>query len=97
MASTITDVVQQFKSDWTRLLEPAAIRLACRAVGYRWRERLLDPVVTLQLFLVTGSAWQHGLHASSTSDQAGSHRLGVLSDTGEIAADPLPNSAACRE
>lgn len=52
MASTITDVVQQFKSDWTRLLEPAAIRLACRAVGYRWRERLLDPVVTLQLFLV---------------------------------------------
>ena len=52
MTGTITDVVKQFKNDWTSLLEPAAIRSACRAVGYRWRERLLDPVVTLQLFLV---------------------------------------------
>lgn len=52
MAGTITDVVKQFKNDWTSLLEPAAIRSSCRVVGYRWRERLLDPVVTLQLFLV---------------------------------------------
>jgi len=52
MTGTITDVVQQFKNDWTSLLEPAAIQSACRAIGYRWRERLLDPVVTLQLFLV---------------------------------------------
>ena len=52
MTGTITNVVKQFKNDWTSLLEPAAIRSACRAVGYRWRERLLDPVVTLQLFLV---------------------------------------------
>jgi len=52
MTGTITDVVKQFKNDWTSLLEPAAIRSACRAVGYQWRERLLDPVVTLQLFLV---------------------------------------------
>ncbi len=52
MTGTLTDVVKQFKSDWTSLLEPTAVRSACRAVGYQWRNRLLDPVVTLQLFLV---------------------------------------------
>lgn len=52
MTDTITDVVKQFKSDWTRCLEPAAIWSACREAGHQWRERLLDPVVTLQLFFV---------------------------------------------
>ena len=52
MTGTIADVVKQFKNDWTSFLEPAAIRSACREAGHHWRERLLDPVVTLQLFLV---------------------------------------------
>ena len=52
MTGTLSDVVKQFKSDWTSFLEPAAIRSACHTVGHHWRQRLLDPVLTVQLFLV---------------------------------------------
>jgi hypothetical protein len=52
MTSNITDVVRQFKADWTSQLDPHAIIDACRESDYRWRKRLLDPVVTLQMFFV---------------------------------------------
>ncbi len=45
-------MVKQFQQDWTRQLAPDAIRSACRDSGYLWRQRLLDPVVTIQLFFV---------------------------------------------
>lgn len=52
MTLTITEVVQQFKQDWTVQLEPNAILAACRRVGYKWRERCLSPVVTVHFFFV---------------------------------------------
>jgi hypothetical protein len=52
MPATVTHVVKQFQQDWTRQLEPDAIRQACQAIAYQWRQRLLDPVVTMQLFFV---------------------------------------------
>ncbi len=52
MTVTITQVVKQFQQDWTNQLAPEAIRTACRGVAYRWRERTLDPVTTIQLFFV---------------------------------------------
>ena len=52
MAITITDAVKQFKCDWTGALEPKAILDACHEVGHLWRERLLTPVSTMQLFFV---------------------------------------------
>jgi hypothetical protein len=52
MTATITDVVRQFKRDWTSQLEPSAITQACREVGHVWRERVLTPIVTMQLFFV---------------------------------------------
>ena len=52
MAHTITDVLKQFKRDWTKQLEPDAIRAACTDVGHRWRDRILDPVTTIQLFFL---------------------------------------------
>src|SRR5207245_5126375 len=52
MTATVTQVVKQFQQDWTGQLEPDAILTACRGVAYRWRERTLDPVVTMQLFFV---------------------------------------------
>ena len=52
MTVNITDVVRQFKRDWTSGLEPTAIADACRDAGHVWRERVLTPVVTLQLFFV---------------------------------------------
>jgi Transposase DDE domain len=52
MTATLTQVVKQFQQDWTAQLEPNAILTACRAAAYRWRERILDPVTTTQLFFV---------------------------------------------
>jgi hypothetical protein len=49
MTATLTQVVKQFQQDWTSQLEPEAILTACRDVAYRWRERTLDPVTTIQL------------------------------------------------
>jgi Transposase DDE domain len=52
MPATVTQVVKQFQQDWTRELEPEAIRRACHDIAYQWRQRMLDPVVTMQLFFV---------------------------------------------
>ena len=52
MTLTITEVVKQFKQDWTAQLEPDAILAACRRVGYKWRQRCLNPVVTMHFFFV---------------------------------------------
>jgi hypothetical protein len=52
MTATLTHVVKQFQQDWTGQLEPEAILTACRGAAYRWRERMLDPVTTTQLFFV---------------------------------------------
>lgn len=52
MGTSITDLVKQFKQQWTRELEPEMILQACRDAGHHWKERMLGPVATLQLFLV---------------------------------------------
>src|SRR5262249_24350835 len=52
MTATLTQVVKQFQQEWTSQLEPEASWTACRDVAYRWRERTLDPVTTIQLFFV---------------------------------------------
>jgi len=52
MPATLTQVVKQFRQDWTAQLEPDAILTACQDVGYEWRDRCLDPVTTTQLFFV---------------------------------------------
>jgi hypothetical protein len=52
MTATLSQVVKQFQQDWTSQLEPEAIVTACRGVAYRWRERTLDPVTTIQVFFV---------------------------------------------
>jgi hypothetical protein len=40
------------KSDLSTLLPDSSIEQACRAAGHRWRCRLLDPVLTVQLFVL---------------------------------------------
>jgi hypothetical protein len=36
MPATVSQVVKQFSQDWTRQLEPEAIRSACRDIDYQW-------------------------------------------------------------
>jgi hypothetical protein len=53
MVPSVTTVLQRFKTDWAAQLQPEAISAACEAVGYTaWRDRLLNPVITVQLFLL---------------------------------------------
>jgi hypothetical protein len=53
MVSSITTILQQFTGEWAMLLQPDAILTVCREIGYTaWRDRLLTPVTTMQLFLL---------------------------------------------
>jgi hypothetical protein len=49
---SISQVIRQFKQQWTRQLDERAIEQACLAAGMRWRERVLTPVCTMRLFLL---------------------------------------------
>jgi hypothetical protein len=49
---SISQVVQQFKQRWTQQLDDQLIEEVCRQHGHTWRERILTPVFTVQLFLL---------------------------------------------
>jgi len=59
-------VSAKLRQDLADLLSPETIRAACREAGYRWRNRLLDPVVTVSLFLLQvlngNTACRHVVH-----------------------------------
>ncbi len=48
----ITEIVKQFKQNWTEELSPENIASACRDCGMSWIESLLNPVVTIQIFFL---------------------------------------------
>jgi hypothetical protein len=50
--ATISTVLQRIKHDLREFLSDAAVLQACREVGYRWRRRRLDPLLTLHLFIL---------------------------------------------
>jgi len=58
MVPSITTILPRFTGEWAALLQPDAILAVCSEMGYTaWRDRVLTPVTTMQLFL-----WQmlHG-------------------------------------
>jgi Transposase DDE domain len=53
MVPRMTQTLQRLKTAWAAQLQPAAIQAACDAGGYTsWRDRLLNPIVTVQVFLL---------------------------------------------
>ena len=53
MVASVTAVLSRFKAGWATQLQPDAIIGACEEVGYTsWRDRVLTPVTTIQLFLL---------------------------------------------
>ena len=53
MVPNITAILQRFTGEWAMLLQPEAILTVCREIGYTaWRDRVLTPVTTMQLFLL---------------------------------------------
>ena len=52
MRYSVTDALRQIGGDLAGVLAPDAIREACRDAGHHWRERVLDPVTTVHLFVL---------------------------------------------
>ena len=52
MALNICEAIALIKQDLARLIEPQAIVDLCRIVGHEWRERVLDPVTTIHVFIL---------------------------------------------
>jgi len=52
MVASVTAVLSRFNTAWATQLQPEAIIRTCEAAGYpSWRDRVLTPVTTIQLFL----------------------------------------------
>lgn len=52
MALTISQIVGQFKANVATALSPKSVAKICRYLEYSWRHRVLDPVTTVQVFLL---------------------------------------------
>ena len=48
----ITDVVRNFKQNWTEELSATAIAQVCRDAGMTWHNSTLNPIVTVQIFFL---------------------------------------------
>lgn len=49
---TILPALRQVREDLVQILNPPTIAELCRELGYRWRDRQLDPWTTLHLFIL---------------------------------------------
>jgi len=74
---SITDVIQHFKQNWIEEISADAITQACREAGMTWRETTLNPVITLQIFLVQilhgNTAIEHLPHLTDLSFTAAAY------------------------
>jgi hypothetical protein len=53
MVPNMTTILHRFTSEWAVLLQPEAILTVCREIGNTaWRDRVLTPVTTVQVFLL---------------------------------------------
>jgi hypothetical protein len=52
MVHNLSEVVRQFKHQWTRQLDEEAVAQVCREEGMIWRETVLHPIMTIQLFFL---------------------------------------------
>jgi hypothetical protein len=75
MARSILAAVQQIKSDVAKFLSPELVQTVCETVGHVWRERVLDPVTTVHLFIL------QVLHGNTACSHV--PRLGGVECTGE--------------
>ena len=52
MIHNLSEVVRQFKQDWTSELDDEAIAEVCREEGMRWRQTILTPIITIKVFFL---------------------------------------------
>src|SRR6516165_154186 len=75
MARSILSAVRQIKADVAQFLSPQLIRIVCETIGHVWRDRVLDPVTTVHLFVL------QILHGNTACAHV--PRLGGVDCTGE--------------
>ena len=68
MAHSITAALEEIKDELHAHLAPADIYAACAATGHQWRERVLDPVLTIHALLLQ---LLHGTAMTGVSRLAG--------------------------
>jgi hypothetical protein len=49
---SITNILGQFKQNWTQEFSETAIDQACRKAGMIWHNSALNPIVTIQIFFL---------------------------------------------
>lgn len=52
MFAHVHAALRRIQKEIAQLLEPAAINAVCKETGYRFRQRVLDPVTTIHLFII---------------------------------------------
>lgn len=52
MLARIAELIRRFQENWRHELDDQAILAACRDAHYAWRERKLNPILTVRLFLL---------------------------------------------
>jgi hypothetical protein len=66
MPTCILPILDRLRQDLVQVLSPESIRSACQQAGHRWRNRELDPVATVMLFLLQilhgNTACEHVVH-----------------------------------
>jgi len=71
--------LQEIKKDLAEHLQPEVIRDVCKAAGHRWRQRVLDPCTTIQLFAIqvlhANTAVNHLRHLSGMAFTAAAYCL----------------------
>ena len=60
---SVATIVGEIKEDLGRVLAPEHVAEVCRATGLRWRQRCLDPVTTVYIFIL------QVLHANTAMTQ----------------------------
>lgn len=75
MALSIAAAIARIKTGLGDWLTPDSIRQVCRDLGYQWRQRVLDPVTTIHLFVL------QILHGNAACAHV--PRLGNVDCTGE--------------
>ena len=52
MVPTLAAALRQIREDLAAVLSPDTLRSLCEQAGHTWRERILDPVTTIHLFVL---------------------------------------------
>lgn len=52
MKAQIIQMIERLRQSWHQQMEEAAVVEACREAGHQWRDRKLNPLTTLRIFLL---------------------------------------------